>query len=303
MSRKTGILFFLLPLALCFFNGCANYSENGRMVYRNGVLSGVRGVYDDISAETPQSSSALCFIDMTHPDSVRRSSGHAKHLEDMRARFSSVSGIRCAVVHYTQIDLAAVNKTNFQALVINAIDKKISDEYKERIVKIIRETRLPVLGICGGVHLVAEAFGGKTELMRRLRPGEADPRPSYYPGIFKECGFLPVKVKARDPLFAGLPDTVTVREVHAFRIKSLPSDFEVLASTDACPVQAIKLKDRLIYGDAVPSGELERLLSGWKAYPAKFLQYGAAKTARLNYFFLSSGWFALIVNFGKFFML
>ncbi|MCX7887951.1 MAG: hypothetical protein N3B01_11955, partial [Verrucomicrobiae bacterium] len=52
--------------------------------------------------------------------------------------------------------------------------------------------------------LIAQAFGGTIGYMRKLRPGEKDPRPSYHPGQFKEWGFYPVRIIKPDPLFDGL---------------------------------------------------------------------------------------------------
>ncbi|MCX7007273.1 MAG: hypothetical protein NTY53_08495, partial [Kiritimatiellaeota bacterium] len=39
--------------------------------YTSGVLAGLNGVYDSLAAETTNSASAVCLVDMRHPDTVR----------------------------------------------------------------------------------------------------------------------------------------------------------------------------------------------------------------------------------------
>jgi len=219
-----------------------------------GLLAGLDGVYDKLAAETIKSPPAVCMIDMTHPDTVREAmkkpagQGHLAYLDRIRTRVPELSGLRCVIIHYTQVTAENLPKTNFKALLIDRIDKNINKDYLEQFYRIVRETRLPAIGFCGGHQLIAQAFGGKSGYMRKLRPGEEDLRPSYQPGQFKEWGFYPVRIVKRDRLFDGLGDQITVQEYHAWEIKKLPDEFEVLAATDECPIQTIKHKTRLLYG-------------------------------------------------------
>jgi GMP synthase-like glutamine amidotransferase len=222
--------------------------------YTSGLLSGINGVYDNLASEATNSPPAVCLIDLRHPDTVRDAlkkpadTGHMAYLAKMRARVMELSGLRCVVIHYTQLKATDLPRTNFRVLLINAMDKGLGDGYREQLLKIVRESSLPLFGFCGGHQLIAEAFGGKIAYMRPLRAGEADPRPSYNAGQFKEWGFMPVQITQRDPLFEGLPDRPVVREMHAWHITKLPAEFIVLAATDECPIEAIKHKHRLMYG-------------------------------------------------------
>jgi GMP synthase (glutamine-hydrolysing) len=49
-------------------------------------------------------------------------------------------------------------------------------------------------------------------------------------------------------LFADLPQEIIVREMHAFQMTEPPTGFDLLASTDECRVEAIKHRDRVLYG-------------------------------------------------------
>jgi GMP synthase (glutamine-hydrolysing) len=88
------------------------------------------------------------------------------------------------------------------------------------------------------------------EPMRALRPGEpqigtvnTDSK-----GWFVEQGFYPIRIVQADPLFDGLPDPFIVRESHTCEVKTLPPGFDLLATNDNCRVQAMKHRDRPLYG-------------------------------------------------------
>lgn len=221
---------------------------------RAELLDGIAQVYDKLANETTAKPPAVCMIDMTHPDTVREGlkkpagQGHLAYVSKIRTRVPELSGLRCVILHYTQVTSEDLPKTNFKALLIDRLDKNINNDYLEQFYRLVRETKLPAIGFCGGGQLIAQAFGGKIAYMRKLRPDEKDLRPSYHPGQFKEWGFYPVKIVKRDPLLDGFGDQITVREYHAWEIKKLPDMFDVLASTDECPVQAIKHKTRPLYG-------------------------------------------------------
>lgn len=111
------------------------------------------------------------------------------------------------------------------------------------------------MAICGSHQLIGCMYNLdlhsvsklRDEPMRKLRPGEPD-LADYHPGYFKEYGFYPVDIIRDDPIFEGLPNPFIVREAHYCEVKALPNDFELLASTDECHVQAMKHKSRMIYG-------------------------------------------------------
>ena len=74
-------------------------------------------------------------------------------------------------------------------------------------------------------------FGGATEAANQAEFGKAT-----------------LYVEKEDEIFAGLPKQFNVWESHNDEVKVLPPQFEVLARTDACPIEAVKMKDRPFYG-------------------------------------------------------
>ena len=93
------------------------------------------------------------------------------------------------------------------------------------------ELGVPVLGICYGMQLMSMKLGGKVS-----------------PGIEREYGKMPIEVMPGNPLFKGLPSTLTVWMSHGDRVDAIPADFERGALSATCPFAAMFNNDRRLYG-------------------------------------------------------
>ncbi len=93
----------------------------------------------------------------------------------------------------------------------------------------IYENRLPVLGICYGMGVIARQLGGKVA-----------------PGTKREYGHAVLHLNSPDsPLFAGLPESTPVWMSHGDRIEELPPGFTALAYTENSPVAVMGNNDRV----------------------------------------------------------
>jgi GMP synthase (glutamine-hydrolysing) len=87
----------------------------------------------------------------------------------------------------------------------------------------IYESHLPVLGICYGMQVITKQLGG--EVARGAR---------------NEYGYAVLHINDADsPLFANLPDSITVWMSHGDRIERLPPGFNALAYTENSPVAVL----------------------------------------------------------------
>lgn len=89
----------------------------------------------------------------------------------------------------------------------------------------------PILGICAGHQFMATHLGGAAA-----------------PAKVPEFGKSFVKIHEPDILFHGLPNEFEVWESHNDEVTVLPNGFVGLASSSNCNVQAMRHRDRPLFG-------------------------------------------------------
>jgi GMP synthase (glutamine-hydrolysing) len=95
----------------------------------------------------------------------------------------------------------------------------------------IDKAGVPILGICAGHQFMASHLGGKAG-----------------PSKVGEFGKTMVTVDDEDDIFKGLPTEFVAWESHHDEVTELPADFVALAHSDNCTVQAMKHKEKPLYG-------------------------------------------------------
>jgi GMP synthase (glutamine-hydrolysing) len=99
----------------------------------------------------------------------------------------------------------------------------------EELLRQIAHARTPVLGICFGHQMLAQALGGEV----RRNP------------LGREIGTVRLARIGDSPLFSGLPRTFDVHQTHVDAVMRLPPGAEVLAATALDPAAAYRLGTRL----------------------------------------------------------
>jgi GMP synthase (glutamine-hydrolysing) len=99
----------------------------------------------------------------------------------------------------------------------------------EDLVRQIAAARVPLLGICFGHQLMAQALGGRV---------------SRNP-LGREIGTVRVERVADDPIFARMPRVFDVHATHVDAVVVLPPGAEVLATTALDRCAAFRIGDRL----------------------------------------------------------
>jgi GMP synthase (glutamine-hydrolysing) len=95
----------------------------------------------------------------------------------------------------------------------------------EQLIREMSNARTPVLGVCFGHQLIAQALGGE---VRRNPRG-------------REIGTVRVERVADDPIFAGLPRSFDVNATHVDSVARLPLGAEILATTSLDDVAAFRV--------------------------------------------------------------
>lgn len=102
----------------------------------------------------------------------------------------------------------------------------------------LREQKIPVFGICYGLQEIIHLLGGKVESCEK-----------------REYGFAKLSLAAATKQKSTIFDSVTEEDLtawmsHGDRVLELPpdGDFEIIASTESCPIAAVSSEALHIYG-------------------------------------------------------
>jgi GMP synthase-like glutamine amidotransferase len=105
-------------------------------------------------------------------------------------------------------------------------------EEAEVVLEAVRRG-LTVLGSCWGHQLLAYALAGPGRVPRCPRP---------------EIGWIRLNIDGDSRLMGPAGTKPWTFSLHFDEVLGLDDSFEVLASTDLCPIQAIRLRDRPVWG-------------------------------------------------------
>ncbi|WP_026803592.1 glutamine-hydrolyzing GMP synthase [Aliarcobacter lanthieri] len=113
---------------------------------------------------------------------------------------------------------------------------------------------LPILGICYGMQLIAQHFGG-----------------SVVPASSHEYGKAKLDFVGENPIFKDTPNGQTVWMSHGDRVESIPQGFEKIATSENSPYAAIADTNRNIYAfqfhpEVYHSEEGSKLLKNFAKY-------------------------------------
>lgn len=113
----------------------------------------------------------------------------------------------------------------------SSVYEKGSPQLPEGFFDYTFASKIPIMGICYGLHLIIQTLGGLIEAHQK-----------------KEYGKMELKITRSNPLFEGLEETEIVWMSHGDQIKELPKNFETVAMTKTCPTAAFVNEKLQVYG-------------------------------------------------------
>jgi GMP synthase (glutamine-hydrolysing) len=136
----------------------------------------------------------------------------------------------CQIVRH---DLPAerVRELNPKGIILSGGPSSVYEASAPKFDSSIFDLDIPTLGICYGMQLCCLALGGKV--------GSAPSR---------EFGRAVMHVTEADSIFQNVPRTTTVWMSHGDQVQEVHGDFVPLATTDNCPLTAVKHRTRPIFG-------------------------------------------------------
>jgi GMP synthase (glutamine-hydrolysing) len=156
---------------------------------------------------------------------------------DFGAQYAQLIARRVRECHvYSEIvpwhlPLEAMLARKPKAIILSGGPKSVYADGAPRIDAALFDAGVPVLGICYGHQVIAQALGGVVE-----RTGTS------------EYGGTELAVSVPGLLLAGLPELHPVWMSHGDTVTQAPPGFRVTASTDATPVAVFESPERGLYG-------------------------------------------------------
>jgi GMP synthase (glutamine-hydrolysing) len=147
------------------------------------------------------------------------------------ARRVREQNVFCQIVRH-DLPAARVRELNPKGIILSGGPASVYEPGAPHCDPAIFDLGVPVLGICYGMQLACYFLGGKVG-------GTAHSR---------EYGRATLNVHERNTIFQGYPTESVVWMSHGDQVQNVSGDFEALASTDTCPLAAVKHKTRPLFG-------------------------------------------------------
>ncbi len=147
-------------------------------------------------------------------------------------------GVYCELLPY-DVNTHFIENFNPSGIILSGGPDTVSDENSARAPKIIFELQVPILGICYGMQTMAVQLGGKARSSEKA-----------------EFGFAQIRARNHSKLLFDIEDEINseghslldVWMSHGIEVTRLPSGFELIASTDNCPIAGFVNKEKNYFG-------------------------------------------------------
>jgi GMP synthase (glutamine-hydrolysing) len=147
-------------------------------------------------------------------------------------------GVYCELAPY---DVSSHFIENFEpsGIILSGGPDSVNDEKSARAPKIIFDLKVPILGICYGMQTMAVQLGGYATSAKKA-----------------EFGFAKIRARNHSKLLTKINDEknsdghelLDVWMSHGIEVIKLPPGFELIASTDNCPIAGFANQKRDYYG-------------------------------------------------------
>lgn len=152
-------------------------------------------------------------------DNITKCTGKKPQMTDYKT-----PNLTAAIARFSP-DLAILTGSNF--MLTKSDNRMIFQEE----IDFVRDTDLPILGICFGHQLIGLAHGSRiADLGQTVR------------------GYKDIKLLGDDRIFAGLPNVIRVTESHRQGLTMVPKGFRHIAESTTSHVEAIVHETRPMYG-------------------------------------------------------
>jgi len=138
-------------------------------------------------------------------------------------------GVYCEIHPYSKFP---VLDASIKGVILSGSHHSVREEGHPNLDHLTFGKDIPVLGICYGAQMIAQNSGGEVA-----------------PSSTREYGRANLTfIESHNPLFKGMELGTQVWMSHSDTIKTIPSNFEILASSETVEMAGFRIKDHNIYG-------------------------------------------------------
>ena len=147
-------------------------------------------------------------------------------------------GVYCELLPY---DVSSHFIENFDpsGIILSGGPDSVNDEKSARAPDIVFDLKVPILGICYGMQTMAVQLGGDARSAKKA-----------------EFGFAKIRARNHSKLLSGINDEINTDDhglldvwmSHGIEVTKLPPGFELIASTENCPIAGFANNDKNYFG-------------------------------------------------------
>lgn len=147
-------------------------------------------------------------------------------------------GVYCELLPY-DVSIHFIEKFKPNGIILSGGPDTVSQTGSARAPSIVFELGVPMLGICYGMQTMAVQLGGGANSAEKA-----------------EFGFTQVRARNHSELLRDISDEINsaghslldVWMSHGIEVTELPTDFNLIASTDNCPISGFANEEKQYYG-------------------------------------------------------
>ncbi len=191
----------------------------------------IRGLFWRPAEIVPEKQTVVIIDPMYTPPEKNLIMNPAYCLADFVTQLADVN---IDVIHYPLADEARIMQNDPVCILISGQTAPWTDYDPadlEPAFSFLGKTDLPVFGVCGGLQIIAQAFGVLVAPMG-----------------YQENGYTEIELLLDDPILQGMESPITAFNWHGEEVKAMPVDFDLLGSSEKCRVQIMRHREKEIYG-------------------------------------------------------
>jgi len=147
-------------------------------------------------------------------------------------------GVYCELVPY-DVSPHFIEKFNPSGIILSGGPDTVSQNDSPRAPTIVFDLKVPILGICYGMQTMAVQLGGEAKSAAKA-----------------EFGFAQIRARNQSKLLADISDEtnskghglLNVWMSHGIEVTKLPKDFDLIASTENCPIAGFANNSKNYFG-------------------------------------------------------